>query len=397
MPWLHAGAPSLWPQLFGAWLLRGCPHEAVAFPVTEPVDWVNVLSGAAGGERIGQHHSGGSTLPLAALPWGFNHWAPQSNSDKTSWWFDADSDTFRGIRCTHQPSPWIGDYGWFLLRPFQGSPKDEWVGFTSYRAAGALQPHSIDITAGPYGVRTELVPTQHGAALRVTFPDVVPADKRRVCVLVPRGLARDEDEARAAEASDRPTGSCSAQFGEISLVSRKFAQGVPLGSDFALYAWLEAEGLNAEEREETDWCFERDVRYVKKDGALTMRGHPKKKAGSAQKCQERCFLALGCEKFSYLDDGSCYLLNEPMVLQRAEGAVSGPADCDGQVQPVGSRECCFLAGERTQVEVRIGTSLISKNKGLRRVHAGGARAAVRGPGGRGEGHLELSAGAGGGR
>merc|ERR1719382_1923102 len=156
------------------------------------------------------HHSSGNTLPLVGRPWGFNHWAPQSVGEPTSWWLDADSDTFRGVRCTHQPSPWIGDYGWFLLRPFLGATGDDWLGVTTYRAAGALRPYALDLTAGPFGVRVQLAAAEHSAVLRVTFPASVPANKRRVCALVPRGNVKEDVDEKRAKATGRPTGECHA-------------------------------------------------------------------------------------------------------------------------------------------------------------------------------------------
>ncbi|CAE8642773.1 unnamed protein product, partial [Polarella glacialis] len=120
-------------------------------------------------------------------PWGFNHWSPQSTDEKTSWWFDGNADSFYGIRCTHQPSPWIGDYAWFLLRPYTGFKANQWMGFTSYHAEGALKPYLIDLTLGPTGMRVELTPTMHGAMLRVTFPASVPPESRKICAFIPEG------------------------------------------------------------------------------------------------------------------------------------------------------------------------------------------------------------------
>ncbi|CAJ1339545.1 unnamed protein product, partial [Effrenium voratum] len=84
--------------------------------------------------------------------------------------FDANADTFYGLRCTHQPSPWIGDYGWFLLTIHTGYPQNQRMGFTSYHSEGALQPHLLDLTLGPYGHRVQMTPTSHGGLVKVSFP-----------------------------------------------------------------------------------------------------------------------------------------------------------------------------------------------------------------------------------
>ena len=61
--------------------------------------------------------SEGNTLPLLGRPWGFNHWAPQTQDQMGSRFFHMNDRVFHGIRCTHQPSPWIADYAHFLISP----------------------------------------------------------------------------------------------------------------------------------------------------------------------------------------------------------------------------------------------------------------------------------------
>lgn len=233
------------------------------FPVTEPEDYVNVMIGSYGSESIQRHHSSGNTLPLVARPWGFNHWAPQTTKDSTSWWFDAGADTFQGIRCTHQASPWIGDYGWFVLRPWLGYASDEFAGLTSYWASGALRPYLIDLTMGPKGVQAELTPTDHGAIFRVTFPDWVPEQNRRICAWVPLGNKNGEDEVRYKEAQGKlratqlATGACQSENGGINLQSRRYAAGVPKETEYAFHARLEASELGVSVSGERDrqCCF----------------------------------------------------------------------------------------------------------------------------------------------
>ena len=85
---------------------------ATAQAITAPVDYVNLLAGSF---TRGDVFSTGNTLPLVGRPWGFNHWALQTNDGRSAWWFNGNDHEFKWIRCTHQPSPWIGDYGWFML------------------------------------------------------------------------------------------------------------------------------------------------------------------------------------------------------------------------------------------------------------------------------------------
>ena len=150
---------------------------ATAAATFQPVDYVNLLAGSF---TRGDVFSTGNTLPLVGRPWGFNHWALQTNEGRSAWWFDGNAHEFKWIRCTHQPSPWIGDYGWFMLGPQMGGFASNPTGFFEPRAATVL-PHVLDFRTAPDGMRIELVPTMHGASLRVTFPATTRLEKR-ICL-----------------------------------------------------------------------------------------------------------------------------------------------------------------------------------------------------------------------
>ena len=94
----------------------------------------------------------GNTLPLVGRPWGFNHWALQTNDGRSAWWFNGNDHEFKWIRCTHQPSPWIGDYGWFMVGPQMGGFASNPTGFFEPRAATVL-PHVLDFRTAPDGMR----------------------------------------------------------------------------------------------------------------------------------------------------------------------------------------------------------------------------------------------------
>ena len=95
----------------------------------EPVDYASILSGTR--SRI--DYGTGSLLPFVGQPWGMNNWALQTNnyagsvaSPLSSWWYHPEDRELYGIRCTHQASPWIYDYGEFLLTPSIGALKPQW-------------------------------------------------------------------------------------------------------------------------------------------------------------------------------------------------------------------------------------------------------------------------------
>ena len=63
-----------------------------------------------------EHFSNGNTLPLVARPFGHAHFAPETAGTDADRWYHPSATDFVGYRLTHQPSPWMGDYGW-LPRP----------------------------------------------------------------------------------------------------------------------------------------------------------------------------------------------------------------------------------------------------------------------------------------
>ena len=73
------------------------------------LEFVNIKQGAKSSYR----YSNGNTLPMTQLPFAMAGFAPQTDSAVKNWFYSPDSRSLEGVRLTHQPSPWIGDYGAF--------------------------------------------------------------------------------------------------------------------------------------------------------------------------------------------------------------------------------------------------------------------------------------------
>lgn len=121
--------------------------------------------------RIGSDNdpsfSNGNALPYTGVPFAMNYFAVQNGSG--SWWFDPKKKTFEGFRCTHQPSPWMGDFSHFLITPFTGSPKIQDTFFTqsSYRPEDAVfLPHYNKIESLRYQLVSELTASTYGMMLQ---------------------------------------------------------------------------------------------------------------------------------------------------------------------------------------------------------------------------------------
>ncbi|MCM1347777.1 MAG: GH92 family glycosyl hydrolase [Firmicutes bacterium] len=146
-----------------------CCAAAVQMSATEPVDYVSVLVGTQSEYAL----STGNTYPAIGRPWGMNFWTPQTGKMGDGWTYTYDAKKIRGFKQTHQPSPWINDYGQFAIMPVTGEVRfDEdarasWFGHKAEEAT----PYSYKVYLADYDVTAEVTPTMRAAAFRFTFPE----------------------------------------------------------------------------------------------------------------------------------------------------------------------------------------------------------------------------------
>ncbi len=136
---------------------------------TDPVDYVNPLVGSQSKVSL----STGNTYPAIALPWGMNFWMPQTGKMGDGWGYTYDADKIRGFKQTHQPSPWINDYGQFAIMPVTGKvvfDQDERASWFSHKAEIA-KPYYYKVYLADHDVTTEIAPTSRAAMFRFTFPE----------------------------------------------------------------------------------------------------------------------------------------------------------------------------------------------------------------------------------
>ena len=145
-----------------------CDAGGNAEPQLRPSEYVSTLVGTLSDFSL----STGNTYPAIALPWGMNFWTPQTGKMGDGWAYTYGAHTIRGFKQTHQPSPWINDYGQFSLMPVRGADKfDEesrqsWFSHQSEEA----RPYYYSVYLADHDIRTEIVPTERAAVLRFTFP-----------------------------------------------------------------------------------------------------------------------------------------------------------------------------------------------------------------------------------
>ncbi|NDV79299.1 GH92 family glycosyl hydrolase [Dysgonomonas sp. 511] len=116
--------------------------------------------------------STGNTYPAIARPWGMNFWTPQTGKMGDGWTYTYSADKIRGLKQTHQPSPWINDYGQFSIMPITGKPvfdEEERASWFSHKLEVA-KPYYYSVYLADHDVVAELAPTSRAAIFRFTFP-----------------------------------------------------------------------------------------------------------------------------------------------------------------------------------------------------------------------------------
>lgn len=170
------------------------PSSSLSIPIKNPEEYTNLLAGSF---TDGNQFSTGNTLPLVARPWGFNHWTVQTRgSNSGSWFFNGNDNDFVGFRCTHQPSPWIGDWAYFnfypnfysnlssnnnnkYLHPYNSKNKMAHYHISSSHIkqywqprAATMKPYLLSTFLAPYNIKMKLTPTNHGAIVKIIFTAV---------------------------------------------------------------------------------------------------------------------------------------------------------------------------------------------------------------------------------
>lgn len=131
-------------------------------------DMVNPLMGTASVFEF----SHGNTYPAVAVPWGMNFWSPQTGENGSGWMYTYKDNLIRGFRQTHQPSPWINDYGTFSIMPVSGelrmSDKERGAAFSHDNEVASPEEYRVTFDNG---MTAALSATSRGMVMEVTYPE----------------------------------------------------------------------------------------------------------------------------------------------------------------------------------------------------------------------------------
>lgn len=131
------------------------------------VKYVNPLMGTLSRPDL----SNGNTYPAISTPWAMNMWTPQTGENGNGWQYSYTADKIRGFKQTHQPSPWMNDYGVFSIMPVSGKsvfkPADRASWFT--HKSEIARPDYYSVYLADYHLTTEITPTERAAIFRITY------------------------------------------------------------------------------------------------------------------------------------------------------------------------------------------------------------------------------------
>lgn len=153
--------------LLAVWGHSAFTQQIIGVSSGDPVDYVNPLMGTDSEPAL----SNGNTYPAVAVPWGMNFWTPQTGPMGHGWAYTYDATRIRGFKQTHQPSPWMNDYGQFAIMPvigqkFQEEERASWFSHKSEQAT----PYYYRVYLADHDITVELTPTERAAQFRFTFP-----------------------------------------------------------------------------------------------------------------------------------------------------------------------------------------------------------------------------------
>lgn len=157
-------------RLLSILLLIAICSNAISQPTQfDPAEYVNPLMGTQSTFRL----SNGNTYPAIGRPWGMNYWSPQTGSMGDGWMYTYTADKIVGFKQTHQPSPWMNDYGQFSIMPVTGKKvfrEKERASWFSHKAEVA-KPYYYSVYLADFDISTEITATERAAAFQFTYPE----------------------------------------------------------------------------------------------------------------------------------------------------------------------------------------------------------------------------------
>lgn len=141
----------------------------------QEVDYVNPLIGTAA-TGFAKGLDGGGTMPSVCLPYAMTNFVAQTGESKMSRmnYFYEDSSLI-GFMASHQPTVWMGDYGYVSVMPQIGElkvlPKERALGFSHSNEVSKPYYYSVLLNAGKQHIKGEIAAASRAGIFQFTFPE----------------------------------------------------------------------------------------------------------------------------------------------------------------------------------------------------------------------------------
>ena len=135
------------------------------------VDYVNPLIGTDSTRDF----SHGNIFPAISMPFGMTAWTPQTGEKHDGWIYQYHKKHINGFKATHQPSPWIKDYGDFAIMPVIGFENNTPTSIEERQTAFShdnekAHPYYYDVKLDN-NIKIEFTPTERCSYWKISFPD----------------------------------------------------------------------------------------------------------------------------------------------------------------------------------------------------------------------------------
>jgi predicted alpha-1,2-mannosidase len=123
------------------------------------------------GTDSSRNFSHGNEYPSIALPYPMNAWAPYTEPEGDSFYYQYKGHKIRGLRQTHEPSPWRGDYATFSLMAISGNlvvNENDRASVFRHEDETA-QPNYYRVHLETWDATAEVTPTERAARFQFTF------------------------------------------------------------------------------------------------------------------------------------------------------------------------------------------------------------------------------------
>ncbi|MCW3110377.1 MAG: glycosyl hydrolase family 92, partial [Segetibacter sp.] len=140
----------------------------------QEVDYVNPLIGTAA-TGFAKGLDGGGTMPSVGPPYGMTNFVAQTGESKMSRmnYFYEDSSVI-GFLASHQPTVWMGDYGYVSVMPQIGDlkvlPKERALNYSHANEVSTPYYYSVLLNAGNQNIKGEIAAASRSAIFQFTFP-----------------------------------------------------------------------------------------------------------------------------------------------------------------------------------------------------------------------------------